>query len=45
MIDFADPCPWFKNILEAFVFAIADKQVMRSREDMIKSIALMELPK
>ena len=45
MIGFADPCPWFKNIFEAFVFALAETKVMRTREDMIKSIALMELPK
>jgi hypothetical protein len=45
MIGFADPCPWFKNIFKAFVFALAETKVIKSREDMIKSIALMELLK
>ncbi len=42
-IDFADPYHAFKNTLEHFLEAIIDKRVIRTHEEIIKSISFIEI--
>ena len=42
-IDFADPYDAFKNTLEHFLKSIIDKKVIRTHEEILKSISFIEI--